>query len=189
LCNLLLTPSEGQVFVQGKEVREWQIPELRRTVGMVFQTPTMFAGSVRDNLVLGSQLRGETLDNPEQFLEQVGLPASLLTRDAQELSGGQKQRVALARTLVNDSEILLLDEITSGLDPGAAREIEELIQHIHSQHRKTILWVTHDMDQARRVGEFTWLIVEGEVIEANSTQALFDNPANEITRRFLQGEL
>lgn len=189
LCNLLLTPDEGTVYILGKEVRDWQIPELRRTVGMVFQTPTMFAGTVLDNLLLGSQLRGETLSNPEHFLEQVGLPASLLTRDARELSGGQKQRIALARTLINDPEILLMDEITSALDPGAAREIEELIRNILSQHHKTVLWVTHDMEQARRIGQATWLIVNGEVVEAAPTKTLFENPANPITRRFLQGDL
>src|SRR5579875_930349 len=124
LCNLLTTPDDGEVYVYGKEVRQWNIPDLRRKVGLVFQTPTMFSGTVLDNIELGARLQGKKLANPEKFLIDVGLSADLLAQPADKLSGGQKQRVALARVLANEPSILLLDEVTSALDPSSTRHVE-----------------------------------------------------------------
>lgn len=188
LCNLLLTPDSGRVIVQDKDVREWDISELRRSVGMVFQTPTLLPGTVSDNLTIGAKLHGQRLDYPEQYLRQVGLSEDLLTRDAQDLSGGQKQRVALARTLVTKPSVLLLDEVTSALEPATVREIEELIKRIQQEQKTTILWVTHDLAQAERVGDIAWLLVDGKLTEASDTKMFFSNPQKEATRRFLKSE-
>jgi putative ABC transport system ATP-binding protein len=189
LCNLLRTPSSGAVYVFDKEVRAWNIPELRRRVGLVFQTPTIFPGSVADNLSVGHQLRGVKLEHPEVYLESVGLPRDLLTQPADTLSGGQKQRLALARVLCNEPDILLLDEVTSALDIGAAKEVEETILSIHQARKTTILWVTHQLEQARRVGDETWLFIDGRLIEAAPTASFFENPKEDLTRSFLSGEL
>ncbi|WP_100402528.1 ABC transporter ATP-binding protein [Bacillus sp. FJAT-42315] len=188
LCNLMLTPDQGEVFIDGKEVRDWNVNKLRKYVGLAFQTPTMLPGTVEDNLMLAARLHQVELQDSGKRLEYVGLPTSLLTRNAAELSGGQKQRVALARTLVNPTSILLLDEVTSALDVSAAREIEQLIVNIQKQEKKTVLWVTHDLEQAKRVGDVTWLLVDGELVEATDTQTFFQQPKKEITRRFLKGE-
>jgi putative ABC transport system ATP-binding protein len=185
LCNLLLTPDEGEVFVQEKEVREWNIPELRRTVGLAFQTAPMIAGSVLDNLLLASIIHNKKIDQPEEFLHYVGLPGTILSKNAQDLSGGQKQRLALARTLVNRPSILLLDEITSALDPTSVREVEELILRINREQKTTVVWVTHDLEQARRVGNEAWLIVDGQLVEKGSTEEFFQNPTYELTKQFL----
>ena len=166
LCNLLQTPDEGEILVQGKEVREWDIQELRRKVGIAFQSAPMIAGSALENLSLPVQLQGRNLDDPMKYLDYVGLTADLLSREAKELSGGQRQRLSLARTLVNKPTVLLLDEVTSALDPISAREIEELILRINREHHTTILWVTHDLSQAERVSDQTWLIVDGRLVEA-----------------------
>jgi putative ABC transport system ATP-binding protein len=189
LCNLLLTPDHGEIWIHDKEIRQWDIPDLRRNVGLVFQMPTMFPGSVLDNLALGARLRGEALERPEELIQSVGLSEEFLTRNAQDLSGGQKQRVSIARTLVNRPSILLLDEITSALDPTAAKEIEELILQIHREQGTTILWVTHDLEQAQRVGELTWFLVDGRLVEACDTSSFFKEPQEELTRLFLRGEL
>lgn len=189
LCNLMLTPDRGKVFVEGKEIRDWDIPALRRRVGMVFQTPTMLPGTVLDNLQLSANLRGETLEQPEQFLQSVGLSADYLSRHAQDLSGGQKQRVALARTLVNHPSILLLDEVTSALEPATVREIEELIKSIQAKHGTTILWVTHNLEQAHRIGDLAWLMIDGQLVEQGRAESFFNRPQHDLTRRFLQGEL
>jgi putative ABC transport system ATP-binding protein len=189
LCNLLRTPSSGAVYVFDKEVRAWSIPELRRRVGLVFQTPTIFPGSVADNLSVGHQLRGVRLEHPEVYLESVGLSRDLLAQPADTLSGGQKQRLALARVLCNEPDILLLDEVTSALDIGAAKEVEETILSIHQARKTTILWVTHQLDQARRVGDETWLLIDGRLIEAAPTASFFENPKEDLTRAFLSGEL
>jgi putative ABC transport system ATP-binding protein len=189
LCNLLKTPDEGAVFVDGKEVRQWEIPSLRRHVGMVFQTPVMLPGTVRDNLLTGARIAGETLADPETYLERVGLPKELLDRDAQDLSGGQKQRVALARTLVTRPSILLLDEATSALDPASVREVESCIDEWNRTYGTTVVWVTHQLEQARRIGHWTWVLMQGRIIEQGETSALFARPKTEETRRFLSGEL
>lgn len=128
------------------------------------------------------------MTNPEAFLRSVGLPEDLLRRNAGDLSGGQQQRVALARTLVNNPEILLLDEITSALDPNATRDVEEWILRTHQERHTTLLWVTHNLDQARRVGQYTWLLVQGRLVEAAETVRFFGDPAKDETRRFLRSE-
>lgn len=185
MCNLLLTPDEGEVFIHGKEVRNWNIPELRRTVGIAFQDAPMIPGTVLDNLLIPASIQQMNIEQSEQFLEKVGLPETMLHKNVQDLSGGQRQRLALGRTLVNHPSILLLDEITSALDPSSVREIEELILNIHREENTTILWVTHDLEQARRVGTKSWLIVDGELVEQGTTEAFFSSPKDDRTKQFL----
>lgn len=189
LCNLMSTPDAGEVFVAGREVRQWNVRELRRYVGLAFQMATMFPGTVQDNLELGPKLRGDKLADPRDYLRRLGLGLDLLTARADELSGGQKQRVALARVLANEPRVLLLDEVTSALDPAAAKDIEEWIVQLQREHGLTLLWVTHNLEQARRVGTQTWLMVNGGLVEAGPTERFFANPQHELTRRFLKGEL
>jgi len=184
----MVTPDEGRVFVFGREARTWDPPALRRTAALVFQRPPVISGSVRDNLTLGARLQGRPLAHPEDFLEMVGLPKDLLDQNAQELSGGQLQRLGLARALVLEPRILLLDEVTSALDPSAVREVETFLVDLCHSRGVTILWVTHDLDQARRVGDWTWLMAAGEIIEAKATEDFFSQPENPLTLRFLAGE-
>lgn len=186
LCNLLQTPDEGEVRILGKEVREWDIQELRRRVGIAFQSAPMIFGSALDNLTLPLELQGKTLENPMKYMEYVGLTEDLLSRQAKELSGGQRQRLSLARTLVNEPDVLLLDEVTSALDPLSAHEIEKLILQINREQHTTILWVTHDLSQAERVSDQTWLIVDGILVEAAPTKLFFSEPKEEQTKRFLE---
>lgn len=189
LCNLLQSCDEGEIEVEGKEVRQWSVSALRRHVGMVFQTPTMLPGTVYDNIAIGAQLCGQTVEKPEEILRRVGLSPSLLGRKAQELSGGEKQRVALARTLVTKPSILLLDEVTAALDPTSAREVEEWIVSLNREEGLTVVWVTHQLEQARRVGDLTWVIVQGQLVESGPSDALFSRPQQETTRLFLAGQL
>jgi len=184
LCNLLLTPDEGEVRIQGKEVREWDIQELRRRVGIAFQAAPMMSGTALENLTLPASLQGRILEDPEKYMEYVGLPEDLLLREAKELSGGQRQRLSLARTLVNEPSILLLDEVTSALDSISAQEVEELILRINRERHTTILWVTHDLSQAERVGDQTWHVMDGRVIEAAPTKQFFSEPKEAAQRNF-----
>lgn len=185
LCNLLQTPDNGEVIIAGKKVQEWDIQELRRKVGIAFQSAPMVDGTALDNLTLPARLQGKTLENPKLYMDYVGLPEELLSRDAKELSGGQKQRLSFARTLVNEPSILLLDEVTSALDSISAHEVEELIIRINREHNTTILWVTHDLSQAERVGDEAWLIMDGVLVEAASTSTFFSNPQDKRTKEFL----
>ncbi|PWI57040.1 phosphate ABC transporter ATP-binding protein [Sulfoacidibacillus thermotolerans] len=189
LCNLLITADAGKVFVDGINVLDWNITELRRKVGLVFQTPTIFPGTVRTNIELARVLQGDTFNQPERYLQNVGLSADLLDHEASELSGGQKQRVALARVLATEPKVLLLDEVTSALDPSAARDVEEWILHIHEKNKTTMLWVTHNLEQALRVSHWVWLMIGGQLIEVTETRQFFTSPQTELGRLFLQGEL
>ncbi|WP_102347675.1 ABC transporter ATP-binding protein [Bacillus sp. Marseille-P3661] len=185
VCNLMATPDEGEVYIQEKEIRKWDIQELRRHVGIAFQAAPMIDGTVLDNLILPARLQGMELKDPEMYLQYVGLKDDLLPRSASELSGGQKQRLSLARTLVNKPDVLLLDEITSALDPQAVHEVEELILRINREQHTTILWVTHDQSQAERVGDQTWLVIDGRLIESAPTKQFFTAPKDSRTKEFI----
>lgn len=189
LCNLLITPDTGQLYIQGKDIHSWPITELRRNVGIVFQDAPMVQGTALYNLQTAQRLHGIDIGNPETLMEQVGLSSSLLTQHVQDLSGGQKQRLALARTLANQPQILLLDEITSALDPSSVREVEQLLLEINRESGITLIWVTHQMEQAQRVGQETWFLMNGQLLEQRSTADFFAHPQTEEARQFIKGEL
>ncbi|EPZ42534.1 phosphate ABC transporter ATP-binding protein [Alicyclobacillus acidoterrestris] len=186
MCNLMRTPTSGEVYVEGREVRTWPVRELRQKVAMVFQSPTMFPGTVADNLSFGLRLHGLSLSNPAELLEDVGLDPSLLDKRAEDLSGGQKQRVALGRTLAMQPEILLLDEVTSALDVHAKLEVERTILSLHESRGTSMLWVTHDLAQARRIADIIFFMDAGELVEVRDAAAFFNEPQSAPARRFLE---
>ena len=187
LINRMTDPDTGALYYKGTPYLKLDVLEIRRKIGIVFQQPTMLSGTVRDNLMIGPALFREKLSEAEidELLEGVGLPPDIKTQNARSLSGGQKQRVSLARTLANRPDILLLDEVTASLDPHSTEEIEKLIQNIH-QMGKTILWVTHNLSQARFAGQFTWVFAEGEIIEQGRTEDIFEAPNHPLTKDFIE---
>lgn len=185
LCNLLLTADEGEVWVQGKPVQDWQINQLRRTVGMVFQDSPMLPGTVRDNILTASRLHQIPVDDPAQWLKRVGLSADLLERQASELSGGQKQRVALVRTLANQPDIVLLDEITSALDPSSVQHIEQLLVQLNREKGTTLIWVTHHLEQVRRMAQQIWYLEQGQLVETGNADTMLSQPQTETARQFI----
>lgn len=187
LLNRMSDPDEGSLFFKTRPYLNLDVLELRRKIGMVFQLPVLLHGTVRDNLLIGPRLFRQTLSENEieSLLEQVALPKSMKDQDTRSLSGGQKQRVSLARTLANQPEVLLLDEVTASLDPNSSLEIEELIQTLHKKQGKTILWVSHNLKQAKRVGQYTWVMAAGEIIEQGYTYEVFDHPKQKITQEFI----
>lgn len=186
LLNRMTEPNKGIIKFKGEPYSEIEILYLRRIIGMVFQLPTMLKGTVRDNIIIGPKLHNEIIEEQEidAWLNKVGLSTEIKHQDARTLSGGQKQKVSLARALANKSEVLLLDEVTASLDPDSTIEIEELIQSLHKD-KKTILWVTHNIEQAKRIGQYTWFLSEGRFIEQGKTNELFSNPKQEITKRYI----
>lgn len=181
LLNRLADPDGGMLEFDGRDIKEWEVTELRRRVGLVFQTPTMLPGTVRENLEYGPRLRGISLGlEATELLRRVGLSANFLERPATDLSGGEKGRVALARTLANRPEVLLLDEITASLDPETAREIEELILSLRQELGLTCVWVTHDLGQAERVGSLVWFLEEGLLTESGRASDFFGSPSQRI---------
>ncbi len=158
LCNRLEVPTEGTVEFRGTDVAELDPRDLRRRVGMVFQRPAVFPGTVADNL---------TVVDPDAdvdgLLATVGLPADLAGRPADVLSGGEQQRLCLARTLTTDPEALLMDEPTSALDTEATAQLEALARRL-ADDGIPMLWVTHDPGQAERVGDALLRLEDGRLV-------------------------
>lgn len=188
LCNGLASPTGGDIFINDKAIDSYDPIELRRLVGIALQNAPMIKGSVFENLSLPIKLQGEELSEEEaiDFLKRVGLEKQFLHHKSDDLSGGQKQKVSIARTLINRSNILLLDEITSALDKTSVKEIEELILHINNHYDVTIIWITHNLEQAKRIGDYAWVMMNGELIETGTSDLLI-NSKNELVRQFIIG--
>jgi putative ABC transport system ATP-binding protein len=189
-CLNRLDPADsGEVFLNGTEVQSLDILDLRRRMGMVFQTPALIPDTVAVNVALGPSLRHETMSESEiqELLKQVGLPTEIMTRQVETLSVGEQQRVAFAQVLANKPDVLLLDEPTSALDPTAALTIENLIKDIHSRlHTATVL-VTHDIPQAIRFNTNTIVIVCGSVLARGNIQDLVNDTSNTTLQKFFTG--
>lgn len=189
LCNGLISPSQGNILISGKDIQTYEPTELRRNVGLALQSATMLSGTVYSNLSLPRKLKDEQLTKEEatDLLESVNLDKNLLKRNVKDLSGGQRQKVSIARTLVNRPKILLLDEITSSLDRISKQEIEELIIKINKEFNVTIIWITHNLEQATQIGDHTWVMINGELLESGDSSLLLE-PQNKQVRRFVKGE-
>lgn len=162
LLNRLEVPTSGEIRFRGRPLDELDPLVLRRRVGMVFQQPTPFPGTVRDNLLVADPSAGE--DELTEVLAVAGLPASFLDREADELSGGESQRMCLARTLLTRPEVLLMDEPTSALDPDAQARLERTAAEVAAAGRPMV-WVTHDLGQAERLGSEIVALVDGRVAD------------------------
>ncbi|WP_245770408.1 phosphate ABC transporter ATP-binding protein PstB [Marinospirillum alkaliphilum] len=186
---------QGRILIDGEDIhaRGVDVPDLRRRVGMVFQKPNPFPKSIYENVAYGLRVQG--INNKRLLDETIewALRSAALwdeTRDrlhesALELSGGQQQRLVIARTIAVKPEILLLDEPASSLDPISTLKIEELIHEL--KNRFTIVIVTHNMQQAARVSDYTAFMYMGEVVEFDNTERLFTNPAHKQTEDYITG--
>lgn len=161
LLNRLDEPTDGTVYVDGTDYRELLPRELRVRVGLVPQDSALVPGTVFENATRGLSLRGEPVDETrtERMLAQLGLDG-YADRDVEDLSGGEKQRVAFVRTLLNDPEVLLLDEPTASLDSASEARVEELLSTLDV----TVVLVTHDEEQARRIGDRVMELRDGRMV-------------------------
>lgn len=188
MCNRLISPTSGEIQIYNQNAMDYNPIELRREVGIALQSAPMIKGTVYDNLNLPKTLQNQTLSHEDavSILQDVGLDETFLKKDALDLSGGQKQRVSIARTLVNHNKILLLDEITSALDRISVREVEELIQKINRQYGVTIIWITHNLEQAIQLGDYVWVLMDGKLMEAGESSIL-QSPKNKRVKQFIEG--
>ena len=183
----------GDLRFDGERVYEADVVHLRRRIGMVFQKPNPFPKSVYENVAYGPKLHGRRrraeLDRiVERSLSEAGLWDEVRDRlraSATSLSGGQQQRLCIARALAVDPEVILLDEPTSALDPRATARIEDLMTELRGRY--TILIVTHNMQQAARVSDYTAFLYEGELVEFGDTVSLFTNPRKKQTEDYITG--
>ena len=189
--------ARGQAILDGIDIYDSKVDPvtIKRRIGMVFQKPNPFPTmSIYDNVAAGLKLNGirdkKLIDDVvRESLEGAALweeVKSELTKPGIGLSGGQQQRLCIARALAMQPEILLMDEPTSALDPIASSKIEELV---HSMKRRlTIVIVTHNMQQAARVSDYTAFMYLGEMIECGDTKQIFENPQMELTERYISGK-
>jgi phosphate transport system ATP-binding protein len=186
---------EGQVLFQGVDIydKETDVIELRRRVGMVFQKPNPFPSSVYENVAYGPRIRGiKKKSQLDEIVENALVRADLwkevkdkLNESGMSLSGGQMQRLCIARSLAQGPEVLLFDEPTSALDPISTANIENLLQEL--KKTITIVIVTHNMQQAARISDYTAFMYLGELIEFGLTDNIFVNPQNKLTEEYITG--
>lgn len=193
LLAFLEVPAGGTVALQmdGRQHTAQTIPQdVRRRIAMVFQRPALLSGSVRKNVAYGLRVRGirDVREPVETALGRVGL-LHLANARAASLSGGEAQRVSLARALVLEPEVLILDEPTANLDPENISIIERLLREQHEQYGTTIVIVTHNIFQARRLATRVGLIYDGDLVEIAPREMFFNNPRDERTAAFTSGAL
>ncbi len=182
---------EGEILLDGENILTVDVTSLRRRVGMVFQKPNPFPKSIFDNVAYGLRINGYegSLDEAvESSLRRAALWDEVkdqLHKSAYDLSGGQQQRLCIARALAVQPEVLLLDEPCSALDPVNTAKIEELLFQL--KRECTIVIVTHNMQQAARVSDFTAFLLDGRVVEFNRTPQLFTNPTDPRTEAYITG--
>ena len=189
LLNFLEPASQGTVQFDGQPATPELALAQRRRVTTVFQRPLLLQRSVRANLRYGPGLRGQKLPLAveNEWLERLGLML-LADQSAPKLSAGEAQRVALARALVTQPDVLLLDEPTANLDPSNVRIIESIIQAENQRSGMTVVLVTHNIFQARRIAHRTALLWAGELIEVAATEQFFNAPTREETAAFVRGD-
>lgn len=185
----------GEILLDGKNILDpsYDVMQLRRKVGMIFQKPTPFPMNIFDNVAYGLKMhyrlsRGEMMDRVEEALTRAVIWDEVkdsLRRPGTALSGGQQQRLCLARVLALEPEVLLMDEPTSAIDPIATAKIEELIHTLKLTY--TIVIVTHNMQQAARVSDYTAFFLHGKIIESGPTLKIFTNPSHQETQKYITG--
>ena len=182
---------EGEILLDGQDILAQDVTSLRRRVGMVFQRPNPFPKSIFDNVAYGLRINGSKVplaEAVEKSLRHAALWDEVkdhLHKSAYELSGGQQQRLCIARALAVEPEVLLLDEPCSALDPISTAKIEELL--VQLKDLCTIVTVTHNMQQAARISDFTAFLLIGELIEFSPTPQLFTKPSDPRTEAYITG--
>ena len=193
MINALLTPDEGHIRVSGRDVQEVDQIELRRSIGYVIQNVGLFPHmNVRKNIEYVPRLfrhRPASAVAPERLMEIVSLEPEYLTRFPSELSGGQKQRVGIARALAIMPSILLMDEPFGAVDEITRRQLQDSISKIHSELGVTIIFVTHAIDEALRLGTRTAIFGEHRILQYDTPERILAAPANDFVRELTTGNV
>ncbi len=194
LLNRLIEPTDGQVLINGKDIVKADAEQLRdirrKQISMVFQKFALFPHrTVLENVEYGLEVQGEPKkqrrEKAMQALELVGL-SGWENKKPDELSGGMQQRVGLARGLANDPDVLLMDEAFSALDPLIRKDMQDELLQLQSKMKKTIVFITHDLDEALRIGDRIALMKDGAVVQIGTPEQILTNPANDYVERFVE---
>ncbi|BDP78461.1 glycine/betaine ABC transporter ATP-binding protein [Enterococcus faecium] len=194
LLNRLIEPTSGSIYIDGEDVSKLSKEELREVrrhkINMVFQNFGLFPHrTILENTEYGLEVRGVPKEERQEKAEKALENSSLLSFKDQypsQLSGGMQQRVGLARALANDPEILLMDEAFSALDPLIRREMQDELLDLQANVQKTIIFITHDLNEALRIGDRIALMKDGEIMQIGTGEEILTNPANDYVREFVE---
>lgn len=195
MMNRLEQPTAGQVLINGKAAQDYPLQKLRWMMGYVLQQIALFPNmTVTQNITLIPEMKGTPKAQLQQLaddlLERVGLsPAKYRNRYPRELSGGEQQRVGILRAISSQPPIVLMDEPFSALDPISRKNLQDLVLDIHQQLHNTIVFVTHDMDEALKIGNRIGIMSEGQLLQAATPQEIAQHPANEFVQNFFKASV
>lgn len=185
----LLKPSHGDILYDNRSLKQWNELDYRRRISFVFQAPLLMDMTVEQNVALGLKFRGtpkeETRARVRKWMEQLGVD-TLAKRRAGQLSGGEAQRVSLARALVLEPELLLLDEPFAALDPPTRSRLLDNVSTLLKQDRRTAVFVTHNLNEAAKLSHRIAVIVRGELKQVGTAKQIKSNPADDTVAAFLQ---
>jgi osmoprotectant transport system ATP-binding protein len=191
MINKLIQPTSGKIFVNGTDISTMNPIELRRNIGYVIQNTGLFPHmTIKENLELIPKLKGEEpasiANKTEELLELVGLDAKeFLHRYPKELSGGQQQRIGVARAFSTNSDIILMDEPFSALDPVTRSSLQDELFQMQKELNKTIIFVTHDMDEAIKIADKICILKDGDILQYDTPENILKNPANDFVEEFI----
>lgn len=190
MINRLIQPTSGKILLNGTDISTMNPIELRRNIGYVIQNTGLFPHmTIKENLELIPKLKGENIDLIEKktidLLTMVGLSEEYLQRYPKELSGGQQQRVGVARAFSTNSDIILMDEPFSALDPVTRSALQEELYQMQKELNKTIIFVTHDMDEAIKIADKICLLKDGDLLQYDTPENILKNPTNDFVENFI----
>ncbi|MFW7386285.1 betaine/proline/choline family ABC transporter ATP-binding protein [Vagococcus fluvialis] len=193
MINRMIEPSSGNILIDGKNIRDINPVELRRSVGYVIQNIGLLPHmTIRDNINLVPKLlkwpEQERKEIAEQMIRLVELPVDMLDRYPHELSGGQQQRIGVVRALAADQNIVLMDEPFGALDPITRDALQDFVKELQEKMGKTIVFVTHDMDEALKLATKIVIMSHGKVVQCDTPENILKNPANEFVRELIGEE-
>ena len=192
LLNKLIEPTSGEIYIDGKPISKEDPIKLRRNIGYVIQNIGLFPHlTIKENIELIPKLKGdkseeEISETTERLIKMVGLdPDEFLYKYPTELSGGQQQRIGVIRAIATDADIILMDEPFSALDPVTRSDLQDAVVNLQKQFKKTIVFVTHDMDEAIKLADKICIIQKGWIVQYDTPENILKNPANEYVQNFV----
>ena len=186
MINRLLEPTDGNIYMDGKRIKDYDERELRLSTGYVLQAIALFPNlTVAENIALIPEMKGwgkeRVASKTVELLEKVGLPASdYADRKPHELSGGEQQRVGIVRAMIGEPKILLMDEPFSALDAISRKQLQALTKDLHKEFGMTTIFVTHDTDEALKLGDRIAVLQEGEIVQVADPETILAQPANDF---------
>ena len=193
MINRLLEPTDGNIYMDGKRIKDYDERELRLSTGYVLQAIALFPNlTVAENIALIPEMKGwgkeRVASKTVELLEKVGLPASdYADRKPHELSGGEQQRIGIVRAIIAEPKILLMDEPFSALDAISRKQLQALTKDLHKEFGMTTIFVTHDTDEALKLGDRIAVLQEGEIVQVADSDTILAQPANDFVADLFGG--